>query len=307
MRTARLNTEANSPPRSLFPGTPALTTIAATLQAAAAQLSETSDSPRLDAEILLGRATGKTRAHFRAWPEKPLADAEEAAFQDLLGQRLQGRPVAYITGVREFWSREFRVTPDVLIPRPETELLVELALQRIPPGRPAQVADLGTGSGAVAVTLALERPRAAVTALDLSPAALRLARGNAARLGAANLRCVESDWFAALPADLRFDLIASNPPYIAAADPHLSQGDLRFEPLTALASGADGLDAIRGIVNAAPAWLKPGGWLLFEHGWNQAEATRALLGAAGFEEVGSFADLQHHPRVSGGRAAGGAP
>lgn len=246
-------------------------------------------------------ATGKTRTHFRAWPEKKLTEEEEKIFHGFLEQRLHGRPVAHITGSREFWSREFLVTPDVLIPRPETELLVELALERIPAGLAASVADLGTGSGAVAITLALERPNAAVTALDLSPAALDIARQNAARLGAGNVRFLQSDWFATLPACERFDLIVSNPPYIAENDPHLGQGDVRFEPALALASGPDGLDAIRHIVRQAPERLKPGGWLLFEHGFEQAEAARELLQAAGFAEVGSFADLQGHGRVSGGR------
>jgi len=280
-----------------------LNTIAACLLAAAAKLAETSGSPRLDAEVLLSLATGKTRTHFRAWPEKPLTREEEIVFQTLLEQRLQGRPIAHITGSREFWSREFLITPDVLIPRPETELLVELALERILPNQPAHIADLGTGSGAIAITLALERPKAIVTALDLSPAALNIASQNAARLGADNVRCIASDWFAALPAGERFDLIVSNPPYIAADDPHLAQGDLRFEPLSALAAGQDGLDDIRRIVRQAPARLKPGGWLLFEHGFDQAEAARGLLIAAGFQAVGSFADLQSHLRMSGGRIA----
>ena len=257
----------------------------------------------MDAEVLLSLATGKTRTHFRAWPEKPLTGEEENTFQTLLEQRLRGRPIAHITGVREFWSREFLVTPDVLIPRPETELLVELALARIQPGQAARVADLGTGSGAIAVTLALERPKATVTALDLSPAALNVASQNAARLGADNVRFIASDWFAALPASEPFDLIVSNPPYVAADDPHLAQGDVRFEPLSALASGPDGLDDIRLITRQAPARLKPGGWLLFEHGWDQAEAARELLVAAGFRTVDSFTDLQGHPRVSGGRIA----
>jgi release factor glutamine methyltransferase len=220
-----------------------------------------------------------------------------------LAQRLQGRPIAHITGRREFWSREFQVTPEVLIPRPETELLVELALARIQPEQTARIADLGTGSGAVAITLALERPKASVTALDLSPAALRIAEANAARLGAGNVRFVESDWFAALPAAESFDLIVSNPPYIAESDPHLGLGDVRFEPPMALASGPDGLDAIRHIVGQALARLNPGGWLLFEHGYDQSAAAQGLLKAAGFQAVGSFADLQGHLRVSGGCAA----
>jgi release factor glutamine methyltransferase len=251
---------------------------------------------------LLAQATGKTRTYFRAWPEKLLTEAEETLFQNLLAQRLRGQPIAYITGIREFWSREFIVTPDVLIPRPETELLIELVLKRIPPKQPAQIADLGTGSGAIAITLALELPNTHITALDISPAALNIAEQNAARLGSDNIRFLQSDWFAALPCDERFDLIVSNPPYIAETDPHLQQGDVRFEPLSALSSGSDGLDAIRLIVRAASARLKPGGWLLFEHGWDQAESARALLAGAGFQTIESFADLQGHLRASGGWA-----
>lgn len=294
----RLATSAAPPQIELGP---TLTTLSATLQAATRRLAGISDSPRLDAEILLALATGKPRTHFRAWPEKPLGEAEEQIFHKLLEQRLQGRPVAHITGSREFWSREFLVTPDVLIPRPETELLVELALERVTPGQAARIADLGTGSGAVAVTLALELPAAAVTALDLSPAALKIAAENAARLGAHNIRFVLSDWFDALPSAEAFDLIVSNPPYIAGQDPHLGQGDVRFEPRLALVSGADGLDAIRHIIDTAPKRLAPGAWLLFEHGYDQAEAARSLLRKAGFEAVASFEDLQGHGRVSGGR------
>lgn len=277
-----------------------MTAIADLLAQAAAKLSEISDSPRLDAEVLLALATGKTRAHFRAWPEKHPAAEEEAVFLSFLESRLRGRPIAHITGVREFWSREFLVGPEVLIPRPETELLVELALERIPKDLPARIADLGTGSGAIAITLGLERPQASVTALDLSPEALALAQQNAARLGAENVQFCLSDWFAALPDGERFDLVVGNPPYIAEDDPHLAQGDVRFEPLLALASGPDGLSAIRRIVQQAPHWLNPGGWLLLEHGYDQAEAVRTLLSAAGLAQVGSFADLQGHLRVSAG-------
>lgn len=189
----------------------------------------------------------------------------------------------------------------MLIPRPETELLVELALERIQQGQPVHILDLGTGSGAIAITLALELPQATVTALDLSSDALNIARQNTARLGADNIRFHISDWFAALPSSVRFDLIASNPPYIAEDDPHLAQGDVRFEPRQALTSGPDGLDDIRRIILAAPHWLKPGGWLMFEHGYDQATAARALLAAEGFTDVESFQDLQGHGRVSGGR------
>jgi len=278
------------------------TTIADTLQAAANKLGEVSDSPRLDAEVLLAMATGKNRTHFRAWPEKSLTALEDLTFQGLLEKRLAGHPIAHLTGTREFWSREFIVTPDVLIPRPETELLVELALRlnstTLHPM--IQIADLGTGSGAIAIALALELRRAAITALDLSPAALSVAAENATRLGASNIRFILSDWFAALPITERFDLIVSNPPYIAEYDPHLQQGDIRFEPSLALASGPDGLDAIRRIVNEASSRLNPGGRLLFEHGYDQADRVVELLRTAGFEKIESFPDLQGHVRVSGG-------
>ena len=278
------------------------TTIADTLQAAANKLGEVSDSPRLDAEVLLAMATGKNRTHFRAWPAKSLTDLEDSTFQGLLEKRLAGHPIAHLTGTREFWSREFIVTPDVLIPRPETELLVELALRlnstTLHPM--IQIADLGTGSGAIAIALALELRRAAITALDLSPAALSVAAENATRLGASNIRFILSDWFAALPITERFDLIVSNPPYIAEYDPHLQQGDIRFEPSLALASGPDGLDAIRRIVNEASSRLNPGGRLLFEHGYDQADRVVELLRTAGFEKIESFPDLQGHVRVSGG-------
>ncbi|MCX7113154.1 MAG: peptide chain release factor N(5)-glutamine methyltransferase [Proteobacteria bacterium] len=306
-----------------------MTTFGHLLASATSKLASVSDTPRLDAEILLSLATGKTRTYFRAWPEKPLAQEEETAFQRLLENRLTGHPIAHLTGTREFWSREFRVTPDVLIPRPETELLIELALKLIPAGQAVHIADLGTGSGAIAVTLALELPKASITALDLSPAALKLAAENAARLGAGNVCFIQSDWFAAMPFHVLgcrriatfpprispkapsglllppigpFDLIVSNPPYIAENDPHLVEGDVRFEPRLALISGPDGLDAIRRIVGEAPKRLNPGGWLLFEHGYGQAGRAGELLRAAGFVDVESFADLQGHLRVSGGRS-----
>jgi release factor glutamine methyltransferase len=278
-----------------------MTAVAALLAQAARELDGMSDSPRLDAEALLAHVTGKNRAHFRAWPEKEFGAAEEAEFRLLMEKRLAGQPIAYLVGEREFWSRPFKVTPDALIPRPETELLVELALQRIAADRPARIADLGAGSGAVAVTLALELPHSEVVALDISPAALAVARDNARRLGAANARFLQSDWFAALPPFERFDIIVSNPPYIAEGDSHLEQGDVRFEPRLALIAGIDGLDAIRRIVREAPSRLHPGGWLLFEHGHDQAERARGSLREAGFGEVESCKDLQGIERVSGGR------
>lgn len=255
---------------------------------------------RLEAQVLLGHALGQPRAWLIAHGGDPLDPKQTAAFADLFERRRSGEPIAYTLGEREFYSLNFKVTPAVLIPRPETELLVELALEHIPADRPCQVLDLGTGSGAVAVTLALHRPRAEVVALDQSAAALEVARENAERLGAGNLRLIQSDWYGAL-GEVKFDLIASNPPYIAAADPHLAQGDLRFEPAAALASGADGLDDIRTIIRGAAAHLKPGGWLLFEHGCDQAAACRDLLAQSGFLQIGSSADLAGIERTSYGQ------
>jgi release factor glutamine methyltransferase len=227
-------------------------------------------------------------------------DAVQAAvFLALVEQRLAGQPIAYLTGRREFYGRPFRVSPDVLIPRPETELLVDQALLHLPPGQPLRVLDLGTGSGCVAVTIALERPHAIVTAVDRSPAALALAERNARALKA-HVRFLQSDWFGALAAE-RFDLIVANPPYIAAADPHLGRGDVRFEPLAALASGSDGFDDLRRIVRDAPAYIAPAGWLWLEHGFEQAELTQHLLREAGLGDVLSRPDVAGLPRISGAR------
>lgn len=254
----------------------------------------------LEAQILLCRAIQQPRSWLVSHDRDPLSPEQAAAFTALLERRLTGEPIAYILGEREFYSLNFKVTPAVLIPRPDTELLVELALDRIPAGHPCRVLDLGTGSGAVAISLALHRPRADVTAVDQSAAALAVAGENARQLGARNLRLLPSNWYSAL-AGATFDLIVANPPYIAAADPHLAQGDVRFEPAAALASGKDGLDDIRTIVQGAAAHLKPAGWLLFEHGYDQAAACRELLAQAGFEQVASAADLAGIERVTYGQ------
>lgn len=270
--------------------------------ALAAVLGLDAREARLEAQILLCRAIGQPRSYLAAHDRDPISPDQAAIFAALLERRLGGEPIAYILGEREFYSLNFRVTPAVLIPRPETELLVELALARIPAGLPCRVLDLGTGSGAVAVALAVHRPRTEVLAVDRSAAALEIARENAQRLGAGNVHLLQSDWYGALAGE-KFDLIVSNPPYIAAADPHLAQGDLRFEPAAALASGEDGLDCIRTIVQDAPAHLNPEGWLLFEHGYDQAETCRELLIQAGFSQVASSADLAGIPRVSYGQLA----
>ncbi len=220
-------------------------------------------------------------------------------YDALLERRLQGEPVAYILGEREFFGLKFKVTPDTLIPRPDTELLVELALQHMPENKGWRVLDMGTGSGAIALSIAHSRPDAEVTAADASGAALDVARENAGRLGVRNISFLQSDWFSALSGQ-RFDLIVSNPPYIAAADRHLTQGDVRFEPLSALASGADGLDDIRKIVGQAGAYLEHGAWLLLEHGYDQAAQVRDLLHQNGFVEIFSEKDIAGIDRVSGG-------
>lgn len=255
---------------------------------------------RIDAEWLLLAVLGKPRswlfAHADDVVDGPLADR----FRGLVARRQGGEPVAYLTGSRGFWSLDLAVTPATLIPRPETELLVELALARIAEADSTRIADLGTGSGAIALAIARERPRAEVIAIDASAAALAVARGNASRNGISNVEFREGDWFAPLTGE-RFDLIASNPPYIADDDPHLGEGDLRFEPASALSSGRDGLDDIRRIVREAPAHLRASGWLLLEHGWGQGEAVRALLSDAGFVDVETVRDLEERDRVTLGR------
>jgi release factor glutamine methyltransferase len=253
---------------------------------------------RLEAELLLVHVLGKPRSWLIAHADDALDDAQIAAFEALVQRRHHGEPVAYITGHRGFWSLELEVTPATLIPRPETELLVELALERLPPR--GRAVDLGTGSGAIALAIARERPQATVMATDASLDALAVARRNAERLGLAHVTFAHGDWFAPLAGE-RFDLIVSNPPYIEAGDPHLVQGDLRFEPASALASGADGLDDIRRIVEGARAHLEPGGWLMMEHGWNQGDAVRNVLSTAGYREVFTAQDLEQRDRVSGGR------
>jgi release factor glutamine methyltransferase len=275
-------------------------TLQSLLSTAAKALFATSDSPRLDAELLLAHALGKDRSYLRAWPERTPTPEQESEFEALLARRLAGEPIAHLLGVREFWSLALKVTPDTLIPRPETELLVERALLRIPADRPATVADLGTGSGAIALAIASERPAARVLATDRSPAALAVARDNARALAIGNMEFREGDWCAGLPAG-HFDLILSNPPYIAARDPHLAQGDARFDPRSALVSGPDGLDDLRRIIPGTWICLKPGGWLLVEHGHDQGPAVEALFAAAGYRDIRDLTDLAGKPRVTEGR------
>lgn len=272
-------------------------TIGAALAAAAAEIGA------LDARVLLRHVLGCDEARLIASSEQPLAPAHAATFAELCRRRAAGEPVAYLTGSREFYGLAFRVSPAVLVPRPETELLVELALARIAPGAPCRVLDLATGCGCVAVAIARARPAARVVAADVSPQALELARENAARLEAANVECVLSDWYDRL-GGARFDLIVANPPYVAEGDPHLASGDLRHEPRAALVAGPDGLECIRLVVSGARAHLVPGGWLLFEHGYGQAERCRRLLERAGFVELVCERDLAGIERASGGRCPG---
>jgi release factor glutamine methyltransferase len=250
--------------------------------------------------VLAAHALGISRARVLADAQRAL-DAETAReIERLFLRRRAGEPVAYLTGEREFHGLSLKVTRDVLIPRPETELLVELALERLP-NRAGRCLDLGTGSGAIAVAIAHAAPDAEVVAVDTSSAALAVARENARRHGA-SIRFVEGEWFDRLAGE-RFDVVVANPPYVAAGDGHLGEGDLRFEPRSALVAGPDGLDAIRAIVAGAKQHLVPGGWLLFEHGFDQAERCRSLLGIYGYAGVASWPDLAGITRVAGGRAA----
>ncbi|MFC0712124.1 peptide chain release factor N(5)-glutamine methyltransferase [Azorhizophilus paspali] len=260
-----------------------------------------SPSPRLDAEWLLAAALGKPASYLRAWPEREVPEALAARFAADLARRRAGEPVAYILGRQGFWSLDLEVAPATLIPRPDTELLVETALALLP-ATPAEVLDLGTGSGAIALALAAERPAWRLTGVDRVIKAVALAERNRQRLGLGNATFLPSDWFSAL-AGRRFALIAGNPPYVAADDPHLALGDVRFEPASALVAGADGLDDIRRIIVEAPGHLQAGGWLLLEHGFAQAGAVRGLLTAHGFVEVHSRRDLGGHERISLGRLA----
>jgi release factor glutamine methyltransferase len=255
---------------------------------------------RIDAEVLLSYVLDKPRSWLIAHADDMFAPDHAVAYALSIKQRASGEPVAYITGRRGFWSLDLEVTPATLIPRPETELLVELSLERVPIDQPCRVLDLGTGSGAIALAIARERPAAQVMATDASSDAIDVAQHNARRHHIGNISFAQGDWFAPL-GDQRFDVIVSNPPYIESGDPHLQQGDLRFEPMSALASGVDGLDDIRRIVRDAALHVVPGGWLLFEHGWQQGDASRTLLRDAGFVELSTERDLEQRDRVSLGR------
>jgi release factor glutamine methyltransferase len=254
----------------------------------------------VDAHVIVAHVLGVNRAYLMANPMRILTETEDAIIDVMVAQRAMGRPVAYLTETREFYGREFSVDGTVLIPRPETEGLVEAALERM--DKKASIVDLGTGSGAIAVTIACERPLATITATDASAAALATAKRNARRQGCdQRIDFREGSWYEPL-AGRRFDVIVSNPPYVAAGDPHLGAGDLRFEPPHALTDGgADGLDSIRAVITGASGHLNSGGWLLLEHGYDQAEAVRLLLEAAGFAGLVSIPDLAGIPRVAGGK------
>jgi release factor glutamine methyltransferase len=261
------------------------------------RLAEVSPTAALDAELLVARVLGRGRAALAADPQRALAPGELLALESLARRRLAGEPVAYLTGLREFWSLELEVTPDVLVPRPETELLVERALEAIRNVENPAVLDLGTGSGAIAVAIASGRADAAVTATDASAAALAVARRNAARHGLRNLRFAEGDWYAPV-APGRFDAIVSNPPYVAEGDAALAA--LAHEPRLALVAGADGLAALAAVTAGAPPRLVPGGWLLLEHGAGQGPAVRSLFAAAGLAAIRTWRDLAGQERVTGG-------
>ena len=258
-----------------------------------------SPTPRLDAELLLAHVLGKSRSYLHTWPERELDAQQLECYQAALSRRQAGEPVAYILGQQGFWSLELEVASHTLIPRPDTELLVETVLALLP-ATPAALLDLGTGTGAIALALASERPGWRLTGVDRVPDAVALAERNRARLKLANVNFIASHWFSAL-AGQRYQLIVSNPPYIAADDRHLAEGDVRFEPSSALVAGADGLDDIRLIIQQAPNYLEAGGWLLLEHGFDQAAAVRELLSARGFSAVESRRDLGGHERISLGR------
>ena len=273
-----------------------------TIIASLIRSAELPDSPtaRLDVELLLAAALGKPRSFLHTWPERIVSSEAALKFASYLQRRQTGEPVAYILGQQGFWKLDLEVAPHTLIPRPETEMLVEAALELVPAFAPAKVLDLGTGTGAIGLALASERPAWHVTAVDRVLEAVALAERNRQRLQLGNAQVMSSHWFDSLQGK-RFDLIISNPPYIAAEDPHLVTGDVRFEPNSALVAGADGLDDLRLIIDQAPAHMKPEGWLLLEHGYDQGAAVRDLLSSHGFDKIQTRRDLGDHERITFGR------
>ncbi len=267
------------------------------LARAISRIEAHSETPRLDAELLLAYCLEKPRSHLYAWPEKILDEAVREWFESLVDERCKPTPVAYLLGRREFYAREFKTTPEALVPRPETELLVEKALTLIAPNESPALLDLGTGTGIIAITLKLERPGIRVTATDVDPASLALARDNARALGA-EIEFIESDWYASVPADRRYDLIVSNPPYVAARHPFLQAGDLPAEPQHALTPGPSGLEALEIIVAQAPDYLAPGGGILLEHGYDQQASVRDLLAGWHFGAIECHFDMNELPRCT---------
>lgn len=275
--------------------------IAAILNAAVSRLgSARSNNPRLDAEILLAHVIGKSRSYLRAWPEQILPEPHHRRFFELVERRAGGEPIAYITGQREFWSLPLAVNHHTLIPRPETERLVELALEHIPSDRTVCIADIGTGSGAIALAVASERPRCRLIATDISPHALEVAQDNAERLNIRNVEFRTGNGLDALRGE-QVDMVCSNPPYIADGDPHLLEGDLAAEPRTALVAGETGLELIEALARGARTVLREGGWLLIEHGYDQGEAVMGLLTSLGYRSVMTYRDHAEHLRVSVGK------
>jgi release factor glutamine methyltransferase len=271
--------------------------LGAVIEQAAVTLRASSPTPRLDAEVLVMHVCGLDRSDLIRLDRLAVTDAQRRRLDELVARRRRGEPVAYLTGVREFWSLELDVSPAVLIPRPETELLVEKALACIPSEAAWTIADLGTGSGAIALAVAKERPRCRIIATDISPAALDVARTNAVKSGLTNIDFREGDWLAPFAGET-LDMILGNPPYIRSDDPHLMEGDVRFEPPGALNAGPEGLEAIRQIALLARSHLRPGGWLLLEHGWDQADVFGALLRRLGYRAIVCHRDLAGHERVT---------
>jgi len=276
-----------------------VTTLAQALKQAISQL-HMHDRAGLDAEVLLAHVLQKPRVYLHTWPEAELSQDQALQFRNMIRQRAAGQPVAYLTGQREFWSLDFAVTPDTLIPRPETELLVERTLALLPENETLRVADLGTGSGAIAIALAHERRHWRLYAIDRSFQCVTLAQGNARRLDVDNVCFINADWSKAL-ADQCFDAIVANPPYIADQDPHLQQGDVCFEPASALTSGPHGLNDLRSLTEDAPRALKPGGWIVLEHAMDQAGNLRNLLNNIAFINIATTRDLAGLERVSCGQ------
>ena len=270
------------------------------LNQATEALCHVSESPLLDAEVILCTVLGKDRSYLRAWPEQAIDAQVIETYQIMLNARQHGKPIAYITGHREFWSRDFQVSPAVLIPRPDTELLIELSLALIPATQPYQIIDLGTGSGIIAITLAAERPSALISACDVSEAALPIAKANAVKHKVERIQFYRSHWFDSVPQG-QFDLIVSNPPYLSEDDDHLHQGDLRFEPLTALISGKQGLNDINTIAKTARPRLKHNGYLLVEHGYNQQKDVQNIFRSLGYGNIQTHTDLSGQPRVTCGQ------